>query len=565
MGRTAVTPTDRRKLRNGQRNSVREIRTPGITARPRFHPLITSQISRLRTAVSAVAGAWDKFWFAPADPTVLGLMRLLAGGMLLYTHLVWGIDLPAFIGSAGWNSPDVLAVVQDGRIVPSFWWYIPDAWMYPVHWLCVAVLTMFWVGFATRITSVLSLVIAISYSYRAHLSNFGLDQINAIICLYLCIGPSGAVLSVDRLLKVWSAKRKAMSAGWIPGADSSTSGAASFVSPPVLPASSANLAIRLTQLHFCVIYAYAGLSKLQGPAWWSGAATWMAFANLEYQSVDMTWLAWYPWICDLMTHTTIVWEVFFPVTVWVRPIRPVVLGMGFLMHLGIGALMGMWTFALIMVFGHVSFWPAGAVRRVVNWIPSAERVLNVPSPVLVRPSEYLREENGGELAISKALESGASRRRKSRRATASRPSLLCVDRGVRRRLHCLSYFLDRGFHFLATDDLEVASGVREASDPDAVLVLGEGLNDVELASFHKAHYEQVDPQPLFMVLSPGQSQRLNGGVQGERSRILKDGISLGLLRREIQATLAQSDERFDQDLPDPVSGWAESAPVRKPR
>ncbi len=32
---------------------------------------------------------------------------------------------------------------------------------------------------------------------------------------------------------------------------------------------------------------------------------WLAFANLEYQSVDMTWIAWYPWISDIFTHGTI--------------------------------------------------------------------------------------------------------------------------------------------------------------------------------------------------------------------------------------------------------------------
>ena len=42
------------------------------------------------------------------------------------------------------------------------------------------------------------------------------------------------------------------------------------------PAITANLAIRLIQVHFCVIYAYAGLSKLQGGAWWSGEAVWLA-------------------------------------------------------------------------------------------------------------------------------------------------------------------------------------------------------------------------------------------------------------------------------------------------
>ena len=52
----------------------------------------------------------------------------------------------------------------------------------------------------------------------------------------------------------------------------------------------------------CVIYFFAGVSKLQGPSWWDGEAMWRAFANLEYQSLDMTWLAWHPWLVNAMSH-----------------------------------------------------------------------------------------------------------------------------------------------------------------------------------------------------------------------------------------------------------------------
>ena len=60
------------------------------------------------------------------------------------------------------------------------------------------------------------------------------------------------------------------------------------------PSVTANLAIRLIQIHMCVIYLFAGTGKLMGEAWWDGTAMWMALANLEYQSLDMTWLAGWP-------------------------------------------------------------------------------------------------------------------------------------------------------------------------------------------------------------------------------------------------------------------------------
>ena len=45
-----------------------------------------------------VARAWDRFWFTPQQPHTLALIRIFGGAMLLYTHLVWTLDLEAFFG-----------------------------------------------------------------------------------------------------------------------------------------------------------------------------------------------------------------------------------------------------------------------------------------------------------------------------------------------------------------------------------------------------------------------------------------------------------------------------------
>ena len=45
---------------------------------------------------------------------------------------------------------------------------------------------------------------------------------------------------------------------------------------------SANFALRLLQIHVCIIYAAAGLSKLPGAKWWDGTAIWYTIANFEF-------------------------------------------------------------------------------------------------------------------------------------------------------------------------------------------------------------------------------------------------------------------------------------------
>ena len=117
-------------------------------------------------------------------------MRILFGGMLFYTHLVWGMNLEGFFGPNGWQSATLVRTVQQGQLAWSFWWWVPDGMRLPVHLICLGILLLFMVGAFTRVTSILAYVITVSYAYRAPLANYGLDQINGIAAFYLAIGPS---------------------------------------------------------------------------------------------------------------------------------------------------------------------------------------------------------------------------------------------------------------------------------------------------------------------------------------------------------------------------------------
>jgi hypothetical protein len=320
--------------------------------------------------VRGLEASWDAFWFTPADPTLLGGLRILTGLMLVYTHAVWGLVLPEFFGRDGWLSETLVRTLQAGGYQYSLWWLVPDDWLWPAHALAMTILLLFTIGLWTRFTSILSVLITISYAYRVPAATFGLDQINALLALYLAIGPSGQALSVDR----WLAVRR---------------GRAPADGP--LPSAGANLALRLINVHMCVIYFFAGISKLQGEAWWNGVAMWLAFANYEYQSMDMTWLAWHPWLVDLATHVTIFWEITFSALIWRPRLKPLVLLGAVVLHVGIGACLGMWTFGLIMLVGCASFLPPEGVRRLVDAVfrrRQCPRPSVNPLPMIAKPVPY---------------------------------------------------------------------------------------------------------------------------------------------------------------------------------
>ncbi|HEY2893201.1 MAG TPA: HTTM domain-containing protein [Pirellulales bacterium] len=305
---------------------------------------MTSATMYIRAWLSEVVASWNQFWFRPADPATLGLVRICAGAMLLYTHLVWSLDLQAFFGDKSWLPRATLDTLQVDSFSWSYlWWFgnSPVA-LWCVHLLALVVFVLFTIGLFTRATGILAAIATLAYIHRVPAALFGLDQINAMLVIYLAIGPSGAAYSLDNWLKLRAGKPVETHPLW-----------------------TANLAIRLIQIHLCIIYLFAGTAKLTGPAWWDGTAMWMALGNMEYQSLDMTWLADWPRLINLMTHVTVYWEIFYCALIWPRLTRPVMLLLAIPLHMGIAICLGMVTFGLVMLIANLAFLPPAFVRAVI--------------------------------------------------------------------------------------------------------------------------------------------------------------------------------------------------------
>lgn len=314
----------------------------------------------------ASIGGWNRFWFQAVDPATLGLIRLLGGSMILYTHCVWSLSLMRFFGPHARIGSDIARQLNDSSFAWSYlFWIRSPALLWIVHILALVVLLMFAAGLFTRITSVLAFAITVSYIHRVPGALFGLDQINGLLALYLMIGPAGAAYSLDNVL----ARR-----GWLNFLPRWLRGGAGGQEESV----TANISIRLIQLHMCIIYLFAGLAKLQGETWWDGTAMWLAFANYEYQSLDMTWLASHPYILNFLTHLTVAWECSYIVLVWPRLTRPLVIALAIPLHLGIALCMGMITFGLVMLIANLAFVSPPLVRAVVD--PLAVKLRLAPAP-----------------------------------------------------------------------------------------------------------------------------------------------------------------------------------------
>ena len=322
-------------------------------------------IAATRSYLAEIWEAWDGFWFTPTSPSTLSAIRVLAGAMLLYTHLVWSFDLDAFFGASGWLPPQLMHDVHEAGNDPdgpgpllgeprAIWTHFSliqsPKLIWTVHLTALAVFFLLTIGFFSRTMALLGFLVAVSYANRITPgAYFGLDKINCMLAMYLMLGPCGARYSVDRL---WRLRRGGPT--------------------EVPPSAAANLAIRLIQVHMCIVYLFSGIGKLQGESWPSGEASWLSFAMLEYRSLDMTWLAEYPWLLNLMTHITVFWELSYCALIWPQLTRPWMLLMAVFVHGGIVLFLGMPTFGLVMLIGNLAFVSPKTIRKVFD--PIARRL-----------------------------------------------------------------------------------------------------------------------------------------------------------------------------------------------
>ncbi len=295
---------------------------------------------------------WNQFWFTPIDPATLGVVRIGIGCMLAYSHLVWAIGSDAFFGSQSWLNASAVTAIGNGSWSTSPLWWLQEspALLGLTHMAAFVTAICLAIGLLTRAAAIVSFCFVLAYAHRNPAALYGFDQVIGFMTLYLAIGPSGSTFSLDEYLTP-TRHRVRSSIG-------------------------ANVATRLMQLHLCVLYFFAGVSKLKGVTWWNGFAIWGAIANQEYQTVDLTWLASWPIIINLMTQVSVWWEVSYPALVWNRHTRPVMLALAVAVHLGIGACFGMLTFGCAMLLANFTFIPPHVVRTAVT---NLKTVLNASS------------------------------------------------------------------------------------------------------------------------------------------------------------------------------------------
>jgi predicted DCC family thiol-disulfide oxidoreductase YuxK len=310
----------------------------------------------------SIARGWNEFVFSPSDPTPLGLIRVVVGALLTWSLFVYGLDLHAYFGRSGWMNLEIVEQFRHEQMPYSwsFWSYVPDAFLRPVWLFCLVIAAAFTLGLWSRTTAVLAWAIAASTARRAPISLYGFDDILSTWLLYLAAsGASGQAVSIDRFLDRWKRNRAELARRRKDGRWSPSSGVPA-------PTVSANIGLRLIQCHLILIYGMAGLSKFMDVGWWNGTAIWGTLGSGEFRLFDLTWLAAYPLLLNAMTHAALFLETSYPILIWIKPARPLVLAGVAAMHLGIGLTLGLFEFSLAMLAANLAFVSGPWLRSLVS-------------------------------------------------------------------------------------------------------------------------------------------------------------------------------------------------------
>lgn len=280
---------------------------------------------------------WRAWLTTPAHGWVLGPIRLILGLLMCWNWLNIALDFTDWFGPAGWL-PAADAIALRKSTLPwgwSLWDMVPQSAVKPLFAAGFLVIIAWSSGLRCRYTGPIVWLLHYSTMRRLPIMLFGFDSVMGTFLLYLAVtGTGGQSLTVEKFLPERFRSCDASQTATV----------------------RARVALCLLQLHLCVIYGAAGLSKLLGEPWWTGTASYFLVANTEFRGVSiLESLGESRPLMALATFVPLWTEILYPVLVWNRRWRPIVLFFTIGMHLTIATTLGLWEFSLAMIAANLVF------------------------------------------------------------------------------------------------------------------------------------------------------------------------------------------------------------------
>jgi hypothetical protein len=283
---------------------------------------------RIKAIVTDGIKIWDNFWFGSRSLLNLAIFRIILCLMMAFMYVDRLFDVQLFYSEYGMlPRANAISIITEFYQPPFEWFFWSDNFVFMAHLVLVVGLISLALGVGGRILNLIVWVLHIGFLHRNFSIAFGADLIGGIFLLYMIFTQSCSRLSLWRNSKELKA-----------GGDLAT-----------------RMFYRLIQIQLCIIYTYTGFEKLKGASWWDGTALWSVLANPQMVIVDLSWIRYISPFVLFISYGTILFEIYFVAFIWRETWRRYVLAIGTCFHLGIGFIMALYSFALIMLSPYVLF------------------------------------------------------------------------------------------------------------------------------------------------------------------------------------------------------------------
>jgi hypothetical protein len=191
---------------------------------------------------------------------------------------------------------------------------------------------------------VAAFVVVVSLIHRGPMLAQPMEDVLAMVMFYLCLGPSGAAFSLDRIWRRRNAARQEDDVS-------------------ERPSVGANVALRLMQVHLALLHFGMAIGQLRDDSWWMGRAIWGFISKPESGYVDLTWISDHVYLLNIWTHGIVVFEFAFALLIWHRLARPILMAAAVLVWSSVAVVSGMVGFTLVMLGATLAFAPAEWLMR----------------------------------------------------------------------------------------------------------------------------------------------------------------------------------------------------------
>lgn len=275
----------------------------------------------------------DQGLFRYGSPVTFGVIRIVTGFLALVNFLMISIDFEAWFTEKGfvpvWHSQKLAGE----KLRLDFLWNVTDERITAAFYVLLCVACLFTcIGLFTRISSIVMFLLIVTFHHRNPDILHSGDTLLRQMAFFVMIAPSGASLSVDRVIKLWKG-----------------------LAPAVLKEVSL-WPQRLMQFQVTIVYFTTVWHKWNGNHWRDGTATWFVPQLHEFDKFPTpAFMDQQPFVA-FTTYATLIIELGVAFLAYSKPFRKWVLLGGVVLHAMIEYRFNIPLFSFIMTSTYLSFY-----------------------------------------------------------------------------------------------------------------------------------------------------------------------------------------------------------------